>query len=212
MRVTCGPIRRRRPRRGPMATSTPSRSSGGCRCRCSTTTTVAWWRASCRTGRASGPRSSAVCCRTTSSRIATAGRARARTRGASRGSSAGRGATSWCRCRALRAGTTSTMRPCPPLVRGQWSNAGGAVPQAAGGDPARPRPDDRRAAPAGSRGDGAAAAGAVRGLRPGDGPGQLAGAGALQDQRLLGAGRLRPPRRLDQGLCRPGRRRLRRRG
>ncbi len=35
--ATCGRIRRRRPRRGPMATSMPSRSSDACRCRCSTT-------------------------------------------------------------------------------------------------------------------------------------------------------------------------------
>jgi transposase len=60
--------------------------------------------------------------------------------------------------------------------------AGGAVPQTAGREPARPRRDDRRAAPARSRGDDAAAAGAVRGVRPGERPGQLAGAGTLQDQ------------------------------
>ena len=71
--------------------------------------TNGWWRASCRTGRASGRRSSAGCCRTTSSRIATAGRARAMTKAPSRGSSAGRGATSWCRCRGSQPGTTSTF-------------------------------------------------------------------------------------------------------
>jgi hypothetical protein len=55
------------------------------------------------------------------------------------------------------------------------------------------------------------AGGAVRRLRPGHRAGQLPGAGALQDQRLLGPGRLRPSRRLDPRLCRRGRDRLRRR-
>ena len=55
---------------------------------------------------------------------------------------------------------------------------------------------------AGSGGDGRAAGGAVRRLRPGDRAGQFAVAGALQDQRLLGAGRLWPPRCLGPGLCR----------
>ncbi len=72
--------------------------------------------------------------------------------------------------------------------------------------------DDRRAARAGSGRDGRSAAGAVRCLRPGHRAGQLAGAGALQDQRLLRAGRLRPPRCLDPRLCRRGGDRLRRRG
>ncbi len=52
---------------------------------------------------------------------------------------------------------------------------------------------------------------AVRCLRPDHRAGELAGAGALQDQRLLRAGRLWPPRRLDPGLRRPGGDRLRRR-
>jgi hypothetical protein len=41
----------------------------------------------------------------------------------------------------------------------------------------------------------------VRRLRLGHGTGQLAGIGALQDQRLFGAGRQRPQRRLDRGPC-----------
>ena len=62
-----------------------------------------------------------------------------------------------------------------------------------------------------SGGDGGPASRSVRRLRSGDRAGQLAGAGALQDQRLLGAGRLRPPRRLGARLRRPGGDRLRRR-
>ena len=63
--ASSAPIRRRPPRPGSTVTSMPSPSSAGCRSRCSTTTTAAWWRASCPTGPASGPRCSAGSCRIT---------------------------------------------------------------------------------------------------------------------------------------------------
>ena len=118
---------------------------------------------------------------------------------ASKGSSAGRGATSWCRCRALRPGTTSTPGWRSNAASGRRTSCAATARRSA----QRLQRDLEAMAPLPPA--------PFEACDQATGPGEFAGAGALQDQRLLGAGRLRPPRRLDQGLCRPGRHRLRRR-
>ena len=107
-RHTFGRTLRRRPRHGSTGTCTRSRSSAPFRCRFSTTTTGAWCRGLSATGRAAGRGCSVDFSRTTSSGTGTGAPARATTRGRWRVWWAGRGATSWFRCRALQTSRRST--------------------------------------------------------------------------------------------------------
>ena len=116
--------------------------------------------------------------RTTSSGTGTGARARAMTRAQWRAWWAGHGATSWCRCRALRASRRSTCiwNSAAASDRATCCAASREHREAPG---ARPRGDDRTAGRA------------VRCLSSSRGPGELAVLGALPQQRLLRPRRLR---------------------
>ena len=169
-----------------------SLSSAGCRGRCSTTTTDAWWRASGGWHTQTRPPFSGFL-----SHYVIQDRYGRPGKGNDKGSV--EGLVGWAR--------RNFMVPLPRFA--SWDDfnalAGGAMPQASREHPAGPYRDDRTAAPAGSAGDGGAAACALRCLRTGDRTGEFTVAGPLPDQRLFGARRLWPSRCLGTGLCRSGR-------
>ena len=140
---------------------------------------VAWCRGSSVTGRAAGRSCSVDFSRTTSSGTGMDAPARATTRGRWRVRWAGRGATSWFRCRALQASKRSTST---------WNSAAAS----ARGDVLRGHRESigerlKRDLEAMA----ALAGGAIRCLSPSPRSGELAVPGALPEQRLLRPGRLR---------------------